>query len=197
MVYGDIGVTERGDFVFDVVACRSDGSRKRTRNDRTITCLTVVTFADYDTQSYCHVAVILGGIALGLFGILVPVFSIPVVGSLVLFFVLSILYVSTLAGIGILIATVTNNMAQAGMMVILILAPMMFLSGAWTPPEAMPTIMRLGMYASPLYYYINASYGILMKGAGAMVLWPMFFGILLIGVLVSTATILKFKKQFG
>src|SRR5450830_1350345 len=123
------------------------------------------------------VAVILGGIALGLFGILVPVFSIPV--------------------IGILIATVTNNMAQAGMMVILILAPMMFLSGAWTPPEAMPTIMRLGMYASPLYYYINASYGILMKGAGAMVLWPMFFGILLIGVLVSTATILKFKKQFG
>jgi|SRR5450830_245396 len=143
------------------------------------------------------VAVILGGIALGLFGILVPVFSIPVVGSLVLFFVLSILYVSTLAGIGILIATVTNNMAQAGMMVILILAPMMFLSGAWTPPEAMPTIMRLGMYASPLYYYINASYGILMKGAGAMVLWPMFFGILLIGVLVSTATILKFKKQFG
>src|SRR5450830_3585 len=189
MVYGDIGVTERGDFVFDVVACRSDGSRKRTWNDRAITCLTVVTFADYDTQSYCH-----GCGDFGRYCLRVVWYS---GASLVLFFVLSILYVSTLAGIGILIATVTNNMAQAGMMVILILAPMMFLSGAWTPPEAMPTIMRLGMYASPLYYYINASYGILMKGAGAMVLWPMFFGILLIGVLVSTATILKFKKQFG
>ncbi|MFZ6693559.1 ABC transporter permease [Undibacterium sp. SXout20W] len=143
------------------------------------------------------VAVILGGTALGLFGVLVPVFSIPVVGSLCLFFVLSTLYISTLAGIGILIATVTNNMAQAGMMVILILAPMMFLSGAWTPPEAMPVLMRLGMYASPLYYYINASYGILMKGAGLMVLWPMFLGILLIGILVSAVTIAKFKKQFG
>lgn len=143
------------------------------------------------------VAVILGGTALGLFGILVPVFAVPVAGSLLLFFVLTTLYVSTLAGIGILIATMTRNMAQAGMMVILIIAPMMFLSGAWTPPEAMPTIMRLGMYVSPLYYYINASYGILMKGAGFSVLWPMFSGILLIAVLVSMTTIARFKKQFA
>jgi len=143
------------------------------------------------------VAVLLGGTALGLFGILVPIFSIPVSGSLLLFFALTTLYVSTLAGIGIWIATLTNNMAQAGMMVILILAPMMFLSGAWTPPEAMPTLMRWGMYVSPLYYYINASYGILMKGAGISILWPLFTGILVIGCIVSGATILRFKKQFG
>ncbi len=143
------------------------------------------------------VAVILGGTALGLFGILVPVFSVPVVGSLLMFFALTTIYVSTLAGIGILIATMTRNMAQAGMMVILILAPMMFLSGAWTPPEAMPVIMRLGMYVSPLYYYINASYGILMKGAGIAVLWPMLLGIVLIGVLVSATTTARFKKQFS
>jgi ABC-2 type transport system permease protein len=143
------------------------------------------------------VAVLLGGTALGLFGILVPIFSIPVSGSLLLFFALTTLYVSTLAGIGIWIATLTNNMAQAGMMVILILAPMMFLSGAWTPPEAMPTLMRWGMYVSPLYYYINASYGILMKGAGISILWPLFAGILVIGCIVSGATILRFKKQFG
>jgi ABC-2 type transport system permease protein len=143
------------------------------------------------------VAVILGGTALGLFGILVPLFAIPIQGSLLLFFALTTLYTCTLAGIGILIATMTRNMAQAGMMVILILAPMMFLSGAWTPPEAMPTVMRWGMYVSPLYYYINASYGILMKGAGLAVLWPMMTGILVIAVLVSSATVMRFKKQFG
>lgn len=143
------------------------------------------------------VAVILGGTALGLFGILVPLFAIPIQGSLLLFFALTTLYTCTLAGIGILIATMTRNMAQAGMMVILILAPMMFLSGAWTPPEAMPTVMRWGMYVSPLYYYINASYGILMKGAGLAVLWPMMSGILVIAVLVSSVTVLRFKKQFG
>lgn len=143
------------------------------------------------------VAVILGGTALGLFGILVPLFAIPIQGSLLLFFALTTLYTCTLAGIGILIATMTRNMAQAGMMVILILAPMMFLSGAWTPPEAMPIVMRVGMYLSPLYYFINASYGILMKGAGLTVLWPMMAGILVIAVLVSSVTVMRFKKQFG
>ena len=57
--------------------------------------------------------------------------------------------------------------------------------------------MRLGMYVSPLYYFINASYGILMKGAGLSVLWPMIAGIFFIGVLVSVATVMRFKKQFG
>ena len=142
-------------------------------------------------------AVILGGIALGLFAILIPVFHIPVAGSLLLFFVFSTAYVATLAGIGILIATVTRNMAQAGMMVILIIAPMMFLSGLWTPPEAMPVLMRWGMYISPLYYYINASYGILMKGAGLTILWPMLAGILIIGVVVRFVTMQRFRQQFS
>ncbi|MBJ7312260.1 ABC transporter permease [Rugamonas sp. CCM 8940] len=143
------------------------------------------------------VAVILCGTALGLFGLLIPVFGVPVQGSLLLFFVVTTGYICTLAGIGILIATVTRNMAQAGMMVILILAPMMFLSGAWTPPEAMPAVMRALMYVSPLYYFINASYGILLKGAGVAALWPMLAGILALGLAVGTACTLRFTKQFG
>jgi ABC-2 type transport system permease protein len=143
------------------------------------------------------VAVILCGTALGLFGLLIPVFGVPVQGSLLLFFAVCTAYICTLAGIGILIATVTGNMAQAGMMVILILAPMMFLSGAWTPPEAMPAVMRALMYASPLYYFINASYGILLKGAGLLSLWPMIAGILGLGLAVGVACTLRFTRQFG
>lgn len=143
------------------------------------------------------VAVILCGTALGLFGLLIPVFGVPVQGSLLLFLAVCTAYICTLAGIGILIATVTRNMAQAGMMVILILAPMMFLSGAWTPPEAMPTVMRALMYISPLYYFINASYGILLKGAGLLSLWPMIAGILALGLAVGVACTLRFTRQFG
>ncbi|MBI3285436.1 MAG: ABC transporter permease [Burkholderiales bacterium] len=102
---------------------------------------------------------------------------------------------------GILVATLIRNMAQAVtiliLILILILAPMMFLSGAWTPPEAMPPVMRWCMYLSPLYYFINASYGILMKSAGLALLWPMIGGIVAIGSVVSAASVLRFKKQFG
>ena len=79
-------------------------------------------------------AVIMGGTALALFGVLVPLFSIPVRGDLWLFFAITMLYICSLACIGLLIATLTSNMAQAGTSVLLILAPMIFLSGVWTPP---------------------------------------------------------------
>jgi ABC-2 type transport system permease protein len=84
--------------------------------------------------------VILCGVALSLFLVLIPVFAIPVKGSLLLFFALSGLYVFTTAGLGLFAATIARNLAQAGMLSILILAPMLFLSGAWTPPEAMPRL---------------------------------------------------------
>jgi ABC-2 type transport system permease protein len=86
--------------------------------------------------------VILCGVALSLFLVLIPVFAIPVKGSLLLFFALSGLYVFTTAGLGLFAATIARNLAQAGMLSILILAPMLFLSGAWTPPEAMPGWLR-------------------------------------------------------
>ncbi len=57
------------------------------------------------------------------------------------------------------------------MLTILIIMPMIFLSGAWTPLEAMPEGLRQAMYLSPLYYYIEMSYGILLKGARIDILW--------------------------
>ena len=42
------------------------------------------------------------------------------------------LYVFTTAGLGLLAATVSRNLAQVGMLTIVILMPMLLLSGAWT-----------------------------------------------------------------
>jgi ABC-2 type transport system permease protein len=141
-------------------------------------------------------AVILCGVALSLFLVLIPVFAIPVKGSLLLFFTLSGLYVFTTAGLGLFAATIARNLAQAGMLSILILAPMLFLSGAWTPPEAMPQWLRGLMYASPLHYYLDIAFGILLKGQGLAELQPAILGMASIGVLVFAAGLLLFRRQF-
>lgn len=86
--------------------------------------------------------VIVLGSALALFGVLQLGFAVPVRGSAVLFLLLTALYVFTTAGLGLAAATLARNLAQVGMLSILILAPMIFLSGAWTPPEAMPAWLR-------------------------------------------------------
>ncbi|KJV33937.1 ABC transporter [Aquitalea magnusonii] len=140
--------------------------------------------------------VILCGVALSLFLVLIPVFAIPVKGSLLLFFALSGLYVFTTAGLGLFAATIARNLAQAGMLSILILAPMLFLSGAWTPPEAMPGWLRGLMFASPLHYYLDIAFGILLKGQGLADLQSAILGMGGIGVLVFGAGLLLFRRQF-
>ncbi|NWK79979.1 ABC transporter permease [Aquitalea sp. LB_tupeE] len=140
--------------------------------------------------------VILCGVALSLFLVLIPVFAIPMKGSLLLFFTLSGLYVFTTAGLGLFAATIARNLAQAGMLSILILAPMLFLSGAWTPPEAMPGWLRGLMFASPLHYYLDIAFGILLKGQGLADLQPAILGMSGIGVLVFGAGLLLFRRQF-
>jgi len=140
--------------------------------------------------------VILAATALSFLAVLGPIFHVPVKGSLLLFFAITTLYVVNIAGLGLFVATMTRNLAQAGMLSILILAPMIFLSGVWTPPEAMPRLLRYGMYISPLHYYIDASYGVLLKGAGLDILWDSVLGIALLGGFAAGLGLWRFRGQF-
>ena len=142
-------------------------------------------------------AVILLGTALSLFAVLLPGFGLPVKGSLPLFFVLTGLYIFTTAGLGLFAATIARNLAQVGMLTILILAPMLFLSGAWTPPEAMPVWLRQLTFVSPLRYYIDIAFGILLKGQTAGELLPLIGGMLLLGGAVFGFGLYRFRRQFG
>jgi len=141
-------------------------------------------------------AVILAGTAISLFLILKPVFHVPFKGDLLLFFSVTTLYVFTTAGLGLFAATIARNLAQAGMMTILIIAPMIFLSGAWTPPEAMPAWLRLGMKISPLHYYMDASFGILLKGAGLANIWGSILSMAGLGGIVFGFGLWRFRRQF-
>jgi ABC-2 type transport system permease protein len=141
--------------------------------------------------------VILLATALCIATILVPIFHVPIKGSLLLFFAITTLYIVSIAGLGLLVATVTRNLAQASMLAILLLAPLIFLSGVWTPPEALPTFVRYGMRLSPLYYYIDASYGVLLRGEGIDLLWHSVLGIFILGSIVFSFSLWRFRRQFG
>jgi ABC-2 type transport system permease protein len=142
------------------------------------------------------ILVILLGTALSVGLILHGVFHIPMKGSLTLFFAVTALYSFAMSGLGLFVATLSRNLAQAAMLTILIMMPILLLSGAWTPPEAMPPVIRQAMYISPLYYYIEMSYDILLKGAGLKILWDSLFGLTLLGSLVFSFGVWRFRRQF-
>jgi ABC-2 type transport system permease protein len=141
--------------------------------------------------------VILAGTAISLFLVLIPVFDVPIKGSLPLFFAVTTLYTVATSGLGLYIATLSRNLAQAAMLAIFMLMPMIFLSGAWTPPEAMPAGLREAMHLSPLYYFIEMGYGILLKGAGLDVLWDSLLGLTLLGAAIFGFGVRRFRRQFG
>lgn len=112
------------------------------------------------------------------------------------FFAVATLHTFTTAGLGLHLSTISRNLAQATLLVILVLMPMLFRSGAWTPPEAMPWGLRLAMHLSPLYYFVEMGDAILPKGAGLEVLWDSRLGLALLGMAIHTFGVWRFERQF-
>ena len=136
------------------------------------------------------------GTAVAVFGIMMPFYSVPFTGSVPLFFALTALYAFTNAGLGLTAATFARNSAQVGLVVLLMVMPIVLLSGTWTPMESMPSWLRSLMYLSPLRHYIEIAYGILLRGAGLDVLWTSVLPMAAIGVALFALGLLRFRRQF-
>ncbi len=113
-----------------------------------------------------------------LYAILGPAFDFYPLGSLALFLAATAVYVGACAGLGMLLATVAKNLSQVLLMLLTAMVPIMFLSGTWSPPEAMPPIVRWFTKVSPLSYYLEIGYGVFFKG------WAMNQGTEYLGKLV-------------
>ncbi|MEE7625838.1 ABC transporter permease [Methylobacter sp. Wu8] len=141
--------------------------------------------------------VILLGTAVCLFLIIIPAFHLPVKGSIPLFFAVTALYVFATSGIGLFIATASRTLGQVTMLVVLLMMPILLLSGVWTPPEAMPQGLRWAMTFSPLYYLTEMSYAILLKGADMYILKDLLLGLTLLGIAFFSFGVWRFRRQFG
>ena len=141
--------------------------------------------------------VIMLAVLLSLNLVLWPIFGVPCRGSFLLFGGMTALYVFSTAGLGLFIATLARNLAQVGMLSILILAPMLFLSGAWAPPEAMPHWLAHGMVVSPLHHFLDIAFGIMLKGQGAHALARPILTLTSLGAGLFGFGLYRFRRQFG
>ena len=141
--------------------------------------------------------VTLVGTAVSVFVIMQPLFAVPARGSLVLFFALTALYAFTIAGLGLVVATFARNIAQVGLLVFLLVMPIIMLSGTHTPFESMPEWLQRIMSVSPLRYFIEIAYGILLRGAGLRVLWDSVLVMAAIGAVLFALGLWRFRRQFG
>jgi ABC-2 type transport system permease protein len=141
------------------------------------------------------VMVTLAGTALAVYGVLEPIFGVPMRGGAPLFFAMVALYASALAGLGLVLATLARSSGQVGLLVILTVLPMIFLSGTATPIEGMPRPEQLAIQLLPLYHFVHISYGIAFRGEGLASLWPSVVALVAIGSVSFALGLWRFRKQ--
>ncbi|MFO0733200.1 MAG: ABC transporter permease [Nitrospiraceae bacterium] len=140
--------------------------------------------------------VILVATAVALFGVMQPIFGVPIRGSSPLLFALTALFVVATAGMGIFAATLARNQAQVGMLTLLVVAPMLLLSGILTPLESMQAWVGRLMMLSPLRYFVEIAHGILLKGTGLEVLWRQVLALTVLGGALVGFGLWRFRRQF-
>jgi len=129
--------------------------------------------------------------------VLVRVFDLPIRGSLALFLGAAALMVFSMGGISLIIATVARTLPSALLLSFMMVIPITFLSGNFTPVEAMPAWQYFLTLFSPQRYYLNLGYGILLKGASPAMLWKDFLGLALVGGTLFLLGVRRFQRQFG
>jgi len=128
--------------------------------------------------------------------VLKGVFNIPLKGSYLLFNLITAFYIFSSCGIGLLIATLAERLSEVGLLTILFLAPILFLSGGWVPSEAMPSWLVPLTYFSPLKYYTELGLGVYLRGEGLTLAWKEFLALGLIGSLYFLFGFLRFRKMY-
>lgn len=134
---------------------------------------------------------------MSIYGILKGVFNVPLRGSMLLFYPVMLFYAFTISSLGLAISTVARNLAQSMMLMLVILIPMLFLSGAWTPPESMHPLMQYLSLVSPMRYFIDFGYSVLFKGNGIKYVWHDIVGIVLLGAILFSFSVYRFRKTFA
>ncbi len=120
------------------------------------------------------------------------VFRVPIQGSLILLLLLSLPFLLTILGVGLLISTKAKTQVEAFQLAMGTLLPSVFLSGYMFLIDNMPVVFQWISHAMPATYYIAILRGIILRGAGIDDLWMDALVLLAMG----TGAILLAARQF-
>jgi ABC-2 type transport system permease protein len=120
-------------------------------------------------------------------------FDVPMVGSLALLSVASVLFIAANLGVGFTFSTVAANQLQAMQMAVFFFLPSILLSGFMFPFRGMPEWAQWLGEILPLTHFLRIVRGILLKGNGAAEILPELWPIA--AFLVAAAAVALFRYR--
>jgi len=122
-------------------------------------------------------------------------FGVPIRGSVALLYVLCLAFMLNTLGIGLFISTISRTQQQAMFTTIFFIMPMIMLGGFVFPVENMPPLFQLVSRVIPTRYFFVIIRGIMLRGAAWPELWDQAAALLIIGTVLFSLSVLRFRKK--
>jgi ABC-2 type transport system permease protein len=122
-------------------------------------------------------------------------FRVPLVGSLVDFYVGAGAFVAAMLTLGLIFSTIAQTQFQAFQMAFMSFMPQILLSGFMFPFDGMPRPFQWLAELLPLTHFIRIARGVLLRGATLGQLWPEIWPLLAIFAGLLALSVLRFRKR--
>lgn len=120
--------------------------------------------------------------------------QVPIAGSMTLFGAGTVLYVFSIAALGILLATFTGSMGQFALLALPVLIVLNLLSGSLTPMESMPQRLQDVMQFTPTPHFVAFAQAVLYRGAGLDIVWPQLCALAAMTIVLFGISLARFRS---
>jgi ABC-2 type transport system permease protein len=122
------------------------------------------------------------------------IFQVPMVGSLVLLYVVALFFIGANLAVGITFSTVARNQLQAVQSSFFFFLPSLLLSGFMFPFRGMPDWAQAIGSVLPLTHFLRMVRGILLKGNGWAEILPHFWPLVLFLVMAIAVGVRRYRR---
>jgi len=122
-------------------------------------------------------------------------FDVPFKGNPLVLLLGTSLFLTSVLAIGLLISTLCTTQQQAFASNFFVLNPMFILSGFSFPISSMPEVLQWSTYFDPLRYFLVIIRGTYIKGVGVDVLWPQMLALAALSITLLGIAVLRFRKS--
>jgi len=136
------------------------------------------------------------GLVLLTVGLLIAkgLFDIPIVGSIVLMYLYTSVYILVILGIGLFISNFTDTQQQAMFIAWFFMVIFILMSGLFTPIESMPHWAQVITEFNPIKYFVEVMRMVMLKGSGFMDILPQLIKTLLYALIMNGLAVISYKK---
>ncbi len=172
----------------------------REREQGTIEHLMVMPLTPLEialSKVLANVVVVLAAFALSLLFVVQGLLNVPMQGSVALLLAGTTVYLAAAAAIGMFLGTMARSMAQFALLVIMVIIPIIMLSGGMGAIESQPDLVQRLTLALPSRHFLAFAKAVVFRGAGFDSVWVELALMAGLGAIFFAASLLLFRRSMS